>query len=296
MFKTVFVLIMFFVCFPVRPGPTDVYFQVIRQRAVDEIESWHVQISFHFNLVDLSEGENSVALLSGPFLEESVSIPVSVRASRGIFSFSAVLNGLSDVLGDWSCVINQGEAAGEQLYFAISGLNQGHMPVYTSFPQLNYQSDYQNVFVPGPSNYVSVSASGYIQQVSVHNGMVYTFPDGGPFSASIDRAGSRHGFPVVNELGETVGIVQSIGLRSRNRIDFHIAPEPGGFSMAIATGQVSKGIICQGLIVGGSYTLKTSEDLITWHTAAEFTSRSNLYIHTPETSSNLVEFYKVTRH
>jgi hypothetical protein len=295
MIKTFSIIALFFMCMPVWSAPPDIYFSVVRQRAVDEIEHWHAQISFHFNLADLSEGGDSIAVLSGPFPGKSVTLPVAVRANRGIFSFRVKVSGLDDLLGDWSCVINDGDAFGERMHFTISGLNDGHVPEYTGFPQLNYQSNYQEVFVPGPGSNISVSVSnvGYSQQKSVHNGTVYTFPDGGPYFASVSRTGSESGFPVTDELGNHIQFVQFIELRSVNRIDFQIAPDSPPLSMAIVPGSQSIEIFSQGLTVGEFFTLMTSEDLVSWQTAAEFTSRSNLYIHTADSSTDRVRFYKV---
>jgi hypothetical protein len=259
------------------------FFSVNRSQTADVVEQRFVQLSIQFDLSELSLGENSIAQFTIPHLGIDQMVPVTVRGSRGIFSIKLDFDSPSDINGEWSCLINSGQAANENLHFTISGVVESSMPEFPGYPQLNYQSQYTDVFVPflspaGIGSSISVSEA-YTHSQEVSNGTVYTFPEGGPYYAEAGHRRYLSSFDILNDADQIVMTVQQPSAHSYNRIDFFVSQTPLDFNLVIEVDQNAGRLYAKGMTAGVAYQLLGSNDLTTWDPITNFTSRSNAFRH-----------------
>lgn len=274
------------------------YISIYNVRKADTVEERYVQVSIQFDLTDLSAAELSTATFSSPLLNVIHVVPVNVRGSRGIFSLKLYFDNFEDINGEWGCLINNGQTANENLHFTIAGVGEESFPPFPGYPQLNYLSLYDDVFVPFGATGIgigsSAGASGYTNSEHVTDGIIYTFPEGGPYYARANYSRELPSIPVFNADDEIVTIVQYPSTRSENRIDFMVAEEPHNFQLLLEKDGSSLKLSCTGMTTGLSYKLFESEDLSEWTVIEDFSSRSNAFLYEPDGQAPL-RFYMMTQ-
>lgn len=262
-------------------GQPSASFSVNLVRTAEEVEKRFVRVGIQMDLTDLSMGANSVAKLSVPKIGFDEVVAMSVRGARGTFSFTADFANFDDINGEWSLLINNGHSPNENLSFTISGIGESSMPSFPGYPQLAYQSRYNEVFVPFRSvigiEAGATSSPGTLSTRPVTNGIVYTFPDGGPFFASASRSRDLPTFGILNGLGQTFFAAQFVSAKSENRSDFYISEEPLEFGLSTEISRHSGRLYGKGMTQGLRYQVLHSTDLSVWSTIEDFTSQSNAF-------------------
>jgi len=175
---------------------------VSRNRSIATFAECKILVSVTYMISDLTLGTASHAIISGPG-GELTSLPLgSVRNGQVTFFATFPLTSLGRAGGAWSVIINDGAQPHEDINILVPILNESSFANFPDFPTPSYQGDSCKVFAPRVASGIeaSVSAIGYLSSTLVTNGIIYTFPAGGPF-----RVTSRHSISLPSVAIKTAG-------------------------------------------------------------------------------------------
>lgn len=273
-------------------APSTLFVYLKRIRTSETYEVYRVRIGFIYDSADaLSEGENSDASLSTPFLSDPViqSVVVSQRDNRAEFIFDLPLSNITDVNGNWNLLINSGSTPDEALSFTIVGIDLTDFGNYPAFPEINYNDTYNDVFFTG-----GTIQSGWISWTEIEGGAVYRYPDGGPYRVRNYNSRRNVGsFPLLNGIGQTVMNIKFDYLDSISRIHFFVSPTPISLNSRIDIGKNDGNVTFNGMKPNAEYILEKSGNLTQWNLIDQFTSQSNtLILDLNEPQSK--EFFRIT--
>jgi hypothetical protein len=262
-----------------------------RIRLADELETPHVVFSLHADWADLTLESNSAAVLSHPIGDNALSVSTTVdrREDRGIFSWRIPLADVSDVNGDWLCLINGGNVPSEVLSFSVADIEPAIFPPFPPFPQLGYEGNYSNVYVAFHST-IEYGASlslgpGHLGNTSVAGGLVYFYPDGGPYRIDLAYTKVISPITIYNSEHEVAVQIEHPHANSKINATVFTGPTDLDFSLSIHRAGERSRITGMGLNTGTWYRLLTSVDLRTWTNHLEFTGPGNAIVLEPNIPS-----------
>lgn len=279
-------------------APSTLYIYLKRIRTSETYEVYRVRIGFTYNSADaFSEGENSDATLNAPFLESSITEPVSIssRNERASFVFDLPLESITDVNGNWNLLINTGSTDDEDLSFTLAGIDLSDFDDYEAFPEIEYDGTYNDLFLRSGTSGTSSSVSfGWTSQTEIEGGTVYRYPEGGPYKAETnDYTRDIGSFPLINGADQTLTDITIDYMDSISRIHFFVSQEPVSLNSRLSINKNDGEVTFTGMKVDTNYILEKTENLAQWNLIDEFTSQSNtLILDLNEIQSN--EFFRIT--
>lgn len=265
---------------------------VTRNRRTATFEEYSIRISVTYQVSDLTLGAVSHAIIQGPG-GEAVSLSVgSVRGGQLSFSATLPLASLAAARGAWSVTINEGVQAHEDVDILVPILNESNFASYPSFPVPFYLGDSFKVFAPLVANGAtgSAGATGYSSSSLVTNGIIYTFPAGGPFRVMADRSFSLPSVAIQTAGGQFLKWVEFTSAKSESEIRIHTGPVPHPFAGRCEVTAGRALFEASGLEPGQSYTLWRSSGLSMWAPIYTFTAPSNVHQHQEDSSGSGVFF------
>jgi hypothetical protein len=265
---------------------------VTRTRTIAIHEEYSVRISVSYLTADLTLGTTSHALIQSPGGEICNMTLGSVRGGNVTFSATFPLSSLDDVGGTWCVTVNDGAQAHEDVEFLVPVLDEPDFASYPDFPTPFYQGDSYKVFVPLLASGVeaSASATGYLSAVLVQNGSVYTFPGGGPFSATSGRSISLPSIAIQTSGGQFLKWVAFAKANSYSSILVHTGPTQHPFAGIFQLTSGTAVFETSGLVPGQSYTLWRSATLGVWESVYTFAAPSNVHRHQETLSASRMFF------
>jgi hypothetical protein len=265
---------------------------VTRNRSIATFAEYTIRVSVTYQASDLTLGTASHAIIGGPG-GESASLPLgSVRNGQVTFSATFPLTSIGGAGGTWSVIINEGAQSHEDVDILVPVLNESSFASFPDFPTPSYQGNSFNVFAPMVVSGIESNASaiGKLSSTLVTNGIVYTFPAGGPFRVTSGHSISLPSVTIKTAGGQFLKLVSSTRAESVSTILVNTGPaiHPFASRCSLTAGQVD--FKTSGLVPGQSYTLWRSPGLGAWEPVRTFIAPSNVHQHLESMASSEMFF------
>jgi hypothetical protein len=288
------ILALAFTCDAATLSSSVLYITRARDTAIHE--EYSVRISVSYLTADLTLGTTSHALIESPG-GDTLSVPLGMeRGGEVTFSATFPLSSLDAAGGTWSVTVNDGAQAHEDVEFLVPVPGAADFASYPGFPTPFYQGNSYKVLVPLVASGVVASATaiGSLSSVLVTNGCVYTFPGGGPFSATSRRTIGLPSIAIQTSGGKFLQWVAFAKANSDSTILVHTGPTQHPFAGICRLTSGTAVFETSGLVPGQSYTLWRSPTLAAWQAIRTFTAPSNVHRH-QETMSASGMFFRVEK-